>query len=138
MLNSQKKISDIDIRDAFFDELYDIAEKDRNVVFLTADMSAFSLERFKKDLSHQYINVGVSEQNMISIAAGLALSGKVVFVYAITPFVTMRCYEQIKVDISGMRLPVTIIGAGLGFTYSSDSLLITQYKIYQLCAHFLK
>ena len=48
---------------------------------------------------------------MISIAAGLALSGKVVFVYAITPFVTMRCYEQIKVDISGMRLPVTIIGA---------------------------
>lgn len=120
MLNSQKKISDIDIRDAFFDELYDIAKNDRDVVFLTADMSAFSLERFKKDLSRQYINVGVSEQNMISIAAGLALSGKTVFIYAIAPFVTMRCYEQIKVDISGMCLPVTIIGAGPGLTYSSD------------------
>ena len=95
-------------------------------------MSAFSLERFKKDLSHQYINVGVSGQNMISIAAGLALSGKVVFVYAITPFVTMRCYEQIKVDISGMRLPVTIIGAGRDLPIAVMALLIlnTRYINY--------
>lgn len=120
MLNSQMEKPDIDIRDAFFDELYNIAEKDGDVVFLTADMSAFSLERFKRDLGRQYINVGVSEQNMVSIAAGLALSGKTVFIYAITPFVTMRCYEQIKVDLSGMNLPVTIIGAGPGLTYSSD------------------
>ena len=94
----------LDIRDAFFEELHRIASIDRNLVFLTADMSAFSLERFKKDLPEQYVNVGVAEQNMVSIAAGLALTGKRVFIYAIAPFITMRCYEQIKVDLSTMRL----------------------------------
>ena len=110
----------LDITDAFFDELYDIAAADSDVLFLTADMGAFSLERFKKNLNRQYINVGVAEQNMISVATGLTLGGKKVFVYAVAPFVTMRCYEQIKVNISGMCLPITIIGAGPGITYNSD------------------
>ncbi len=114
------RISNTDIRDAFFDEVYEIASKDPNVMFLTADMGALSLNRFKKDLSHQYINVGVAEQNLVSIAAGLALGGKKVFIYSIAPFVTQRCYEQIKVDLCCMRLPVTIIGSGPGITYSSD------------------
>lgn len=114
------KISDIDIRDAFFNEVYAIASKDPNVIFLTADMGAFSLNAFKKNLSSQYINVGVAEQNLVSIAAGLALGGKKVFIYSIAPFVTQRCYEQIKIDLSCMRLPVTIIGSGPGITYSSD------------------
>jgi len=113
-------MQDMDIRDAFFDELYDIAAADSDVLFLTADMGAFSLERFKKNLNRQYINVGVAEQNMISVATGLTLGGKKVFVYAVAPFVTMRCYEQIKVNISGMCLPITIIGAGPGITYNSD------------------
>lgn len=114
------KTSDIDMRDAFFDEVYNIAKKDRNVIFLTADMGAFSLGRFKKDLPEQYINMGVAEQNMISIAAGLTLGGKKVFAYGIAPFVTMRCYEQIKVDLCCMNLPVTIVSVGSGFTYGSD------------------
>jgi len=119
-LNIPNKGSDIDIRDAFFNEVYTIASKDPNVIFLTADMGAFSLDAFKKDLSSQYINVGVAEQNLVSIAAGLALGGKKVFIYSIAPFVTQRCYEQIKIDLSCMRLPVTIIGSGPGITYSSD------------------
>ena len=110
----------VDMRDAFFDKLYDIAAKDKKVIFLTADMGAFSLERFKKNLKPQYFNVGVAEQNMVSVAAGLALSGKNVFIYSIVPFVTQRCYEQIKVDLSLMNLPVTIIGSGPGFSYNSD------------------
>jgi transketolase len=110
----------IDIRDAFFDELYRLAENDENVVLMTADMGAFSLERFRKDFPNRFINVGIAEQNMISAAAGLALAGKKVFVYAIIPFVTLRCLEQIKVDLCVMNLPVTIVGAGAGFTYSSD------------------
>lgn len=113
-------MSDIDIRDAFFDELYNIAKEDPSIVFLTADMSAHSLIRFQKDLSSQYINVGVAEQNMISVAAGLALGGKTVFAYGITPFVTLRCYEQIKIDLCCMNLPVTLIGSGTGYTYYSD------------------
>ena len=57
---------------------------------------------------------------MISVAAGLALSGKNVFVYSIVDFVTLRCLEQISVDLSGMRLSVNIVGVGTGFTYSTD------------------
>ncbi|MFH1137569.1 MAG: transketolase C-terminal domain-containing protein [Pseudomonadota bacterium] len=110
----------IDIRDAFFDSLYDIAARDRDVIFLTADMTAFSLGKFRKDLPDQYFNVGVAEQNLIGVAAGLALSGKKVFVYAIAPFVTQRCFEQIKVDLCVMNLPVTLIGTGPGICYSSD------------------
>ncbi len=110
----------IDIRDAFFDELYQLAEKDVNVVLMTADMGAFSLERFRKDFPDRFVNVGISEQNLISAAAGLALSGKKVFVYAIIPFITLRCLEQIKVDLCVMNLPITIVGAGAGFTYSND------------------
>ena len=114
------KVSDIDIRDAFFNEVYAIAARDPNVMFLTADMGAFSLNKFKEDLSSQYINVGVAEQNLVSIAAGLALGGKRVFIYTIAPFVTQRCYEQIKIDLCCMRLPVAIIGVGAGITYSND------------------
>lgn len=112
--------SNIDIRDAFFDEVYSIASKDPNVMFLTADMGALSLERLKNDLRNQYINVGVAEQNLVSTAAGLALAGKKVFVYSIASFMALRCYEQIKIDLCAMRLPVTIIGSGPGIAYSSD------------------
>lgn len=110
----------MDIRDAFFDKLFNIAKYDSQVMFLTADMGAYSLTKFKQELPHQYINVGVAEQNMVSIAAGLALAGKKVFIYTIIPFVTLRCYEQIKVDLCCMNLPVTIIGVGPGFSYGSD------------------
>jgi len=110
----------VDIRDAFFDRIYDFAKKDRDIVFLTADMGAWSLTNFKRDMPDQFINVGIAEQNMVSIAAGLALTGKKVYVFAIAPFVTQRCYEQIKVDLCVMDLPVTIIGAGPGLSYSGD------------------
>lgn len=120
MLNQKNNLLGIDIRDAFFDELYNLAVKDSDIIFLTADMGAFSLEKFKRDLSRQYINVGVAEQNLVSVAAGLALGGKKVFIYAIAPFLTQRCYEQIKIDLACMRLPVTIIGAGAGIVYNSD------------------
>jgi len=110
----------IDIRDAFFDEIYDIAAKDKNVVFITADADAFSIRKYKKDFPDQFINVGVQEQNMVLIATGLALAGKKVFVYSIIPFITMRCYEHIKANICSMNLDVTIIGCGAGLSFSKD------------------
>ncbi len=113
-------IQPIDIRDAFFDQLYEIAREDDSVIFMTADMGAFSLERFRRDLSGRFINVGVSEQNMVSVAAGLSMEKKKPFIYAIIPFIALRCLEQIKVDLCVMNLPITIVGAGAGFTYSSD------------------
>jgi len=107
------------MRDSFFDALFEIAKKDRDVVLITADTGAICHDKFKQKLGKQYINIGIAEQNMIGVAAGLALAGKKVYVYAIIPFVTMRCYEQIRVDLCCMNLPVTIVGIGAGFDYST-------------------
>ena len=83
-------------------------------------MGAFSLVKFKNDFPDQFINVGIAEQNMVSVAAGLALAGRKVFIYTIIPFITQRCYEQIKIDLCSMNLPVTILGVGPGLTYGND------------------
>ena len=110
----------IDVRDSFFDSVYELASKDKNIIFLASDHTAFSLIKFQKDLPEQFINVGISEQNMISVAAGLSLNNKFVFVYGITPFVTFRCLEQINIDICSMNLNVSIVSIGAGLIYSSD------------------
>ena len=110
----------MDIRDALFDSIYDLARTDSRVVFLTADADAFALRKFKRDFPDRFINVGVAEQNMVTVATGLALSGKHVFIYSIISFVTMRCYEQIKFNICSMHLPITIIGIGTGFSFDFD------------------
>ena len=104
------------MRDAFFARLYQIASRDRNVLLISADMGAPGLDLFRRDLPKQFINTGIAEQNMVTVATGLALSGKKVFVYAIMPFATGRCYELIKVDFSLMNLPATIVGLGAGFS----------------------
>lgn len=109
-----------DMRDAFFEELYLIAKKDKDVILLIGDQGAKTLEKFYKDIPSQVLNAGIAEQNIISTAAGLALGGKKVFAHAIAHFISLRCYEQIKIDISLMKLPVTIVGVGAGFAYGSD------------------
>ena len=109
-----------DSRDAIFGELYSIALNDKNVVVLSADTGCLMFKEFKKNIPEQFYNVGIAEQNLVSVAAGLALTGKKVFIFAITDFITLRCYEQIKIDICSMSLPVTIIGMGTGYIYSED------------------
>lgn len=113
-------MNNLSMRDAFFSKLYKIAKRDKNVIVITADMGAPSLDKFREELSDQFINVGIAEQNMITIATGLALSGKKVFTYAIMPFATLRCYEITKVDLSLMNLPITIVGIGSGFSYDDS------------------
>jgi len=110
----------MDVRDCFFDQVYNIAKKNKNVLFLTSDHTAFSLQKFEKNLPNQYFNLGISEQNIMGVAAGLAMSGKIVFVYGIAPFVSLRCLEQIAIDICSMNNNVNIISMGSGLTYSSD------------------
>jgi len=104
-------------RDSFFDALFPIAKADRNIVLVTADCGAPSLDQFRTDLPGQYITVGIAEQNMVAVAAGLALAGKKPFCYAIAPFASLRCYEQIKVDLCCMHLSVTMLGVGAGLSY---------------------
>jgi transketolase len=107
------------MRDVFFYSLYNLAKRDKDIILITADTGAICHDEFKQKLSNQYINIGIAEQNMVGVAAGLAMSGKIVYIYAIIPFVTMRCYEQIRVDLCCMNLPVTIVGVGAGFDYST-------------------
>ena len=109
-----------DLRDAFFDIILEIALKEKDVIVLTDDMGAHSLETFKKELPSQFINIGIAEQNMIGLAAGLAMNGKKVYCYGIASFMTARCFEQIKIDLCLMNLPVVIVTVGGGFTYGSD------------------
>lgn len=110
----------ISMRDAFWSRIYELASQDHNIVALVADMGAPALDRFRNDLAAQYVNTGIAEQNTAVVAAGLALGGKKVFAYAIAPFITLRCYEQIKVNLAGMKLPVTLVGVGAGFGYEDS------------------
>lgn len=113
-------MSDVTQRDAFFQKLYERARQDPNIVIVAADMSAPALDKFRKDLPAQFVNVGIAEQNAIVIASGLALAGKKVFAYAIAPFITLRCLEQIRVENGIMNIPITIVGMGTGLSYDSD------------------
>lgn len=109
-----------DIRDAFFDRICEYAIQDKNVIILTDDIDIFSLQRFKKEYPDRFLNPGVAEQHIINMAAGLAASGKKVMVCGIGSFVTMRCFEQIKVNICSMGLPVIIVGLGIGLSFAFD------------------
>ena len=70
------KNNKIDFRNAFFDEMYKISKKNKKIVFLTADISAYSLPKFRKDFPDKFYNVGIAEQGMINIATGLAMNNK--------------------------------------------------------------
>lgn len=107
------------MRDFFFQSLLEEAKKDPDLILMTSDIGAICHDQFKEELRHQYINVGIAEQNMIGVAAGLAMSGKRIYLYSIIPFISMRCYEQIRIDLCCMNLPVTLIGIGAGMDYST-------------------
>ena len=86
-------------RDVFIDEIYEAALKDRDIFFISADFGAPSLDKFRDNLPKQFIHSGISEQHMIDMSAGLALSGKKVYVYAMAPFITLRCLESTMVTL---------------------------------------
>ena len=115
------------MKKAFIKTLTELAEKDESVYLLTGDLGFAVFEDFAKKFPKRFINCGVAEQNMIGVAAGLALSEKKVYVYSIVPFVTMRCFEQIRNDICYQNLDVKIIGIGRGFAYGD--LGATHYAI---------
>lgn len=114
------QMSSTDMRDAFFGELHGVASRDRDLVVLSNDFGAPSLDRFRADLPQQFINAAISEQNMMSAAAGMAMAGKRVVVYSIATFATLRALEQVKIDICAMHQPVTILAVGTGYAYSTD------------------
>ena len=106
------------MRFVFVKELIKYTKKNRNVYLITSDLGYRAFEEFSKLFPKKFINVGVSENNMIGIAAGMAANGKKVFVYSILPFVVFRSLEQIRNNILHNDLDVNIIGAGGGFSYN--------------------
>lgn len=107
------------MRSAFTKKIIELAKKNKDIYLLTADTGFHALDDFKQLFPDRFLNVGISEAVMIGMASGLALSGKIVFTYAIVPFITMRCFEQIRIDLCYQNLPVKLIGVGEGLTYGT-------------------
>ncbi|UUZ83059.1 transketolase [Paenibacillus sp. P26] len=105
------------MRNTFIKYLTEQAEKDDRIFVITPDLGFSVLEQFEKKFPDRFINVGIAEQNAVSVATGLALSGKIVYVYSIVPFVTMRCFEQVRVDVAYMNTNVRLVGVGAGLSY---------------------
>ncbi len=110
------------MRDTFLTSLYEKMRNDKTIFFVAADFGAPILDKIREDYPDRFINVGIAEQNLINVATGLALEGFTVYAYAIAPFVTMRCYEQIRVNISVLshvrEININIIGVGAGVSYA--------------------
>ena len=107
------------MRDTFVKTLLEIAKKDKNVYIVTGDLGFGVLRPFWEELPDQIINAGIAEQNMTSIAAGLALQGKIVYTYSIGNFPTLRCIEQIRNDCAYHDANVKVVCVGGGFVYGS-------------------
>jgi transketolase len=107
------------MRNAFADEVNELAALDPRIVMLSADIGNRLFDKFKVRNPGRFFNTGVAEANTISMAAGLASSGLRPICYTITPFITARCYEQIKVDVCYHGMPVVIVGTGSGLSYAA-------------------
>lgn len=107
------------MRTAYLDTLYELAQKDKRVYALISDNGAIVYDKYRKDLSRQYLNLGISEANMIGMAAGMASCGKIPFAYTIGAFLAYRAFEFIRNDVCLQNLNVKIVGTGAGEIYSA-------------------
>jgi len=108
------------MRDAFAEALYQCAMNDPSIYVVVADISpAGSMTKFREQYPDRFINVGVAEQSMIGICAGLALRGKRPFAYTIATFALYRAFEFVRDDLCYQNLPVTVVGMGAGVVYST-------------------
>lgn len=110
------------MRDAFLERIWRAMADEAKLFFVSADFGSPVLDRIRGDFPKRYVNVGIAEQNLVNVSAGLALEGFKVFAYAIAPFVTLRCYEQIRVNLALLSvirpMNVTLIGVGAGYSYT--------------------
>jgi transketolase len=109
------------MRDALLDKIHQAMASDQTIFFVSADFGSPILDRIRADHPKRFVNVGIAEQNLINISAGLALEGYKVFAYAIAPFITMRCFEQVRVSLALLSevrpMNVNLIGVGAGYSY---------------------
>jgi transketolase len=110
------------MRDVFLQSLYEEMKLNNEIFFVTADFGSPILDKIRNDYPNRFINVGIAEQNLINISVGLALEGFTIYAYAIAPFITMRCYEQIRVNVAILSqirtMNINFIGVGAGVSYA--------------------
>lgn len=107
------------MRTAYLDTLYELAQKDKRVYALISDNGAIVYDKYRRDLPEQYLNLGISEANMIGMAAGMASCGKIPFAYTIGAFLAYRAFEFIRNDVCLQNQNVKIVGTGAGQVYSA-------------------
>jgi transketolase len=109
------------MRDAFLGRLYAALKEGERVFLVTDDFGAPTLDKIRTEFKDRFVNVGIAEQNAVNVATGLALEGFTAYAYGIAGFMAMRCYEQIRTNLSMAAqlrpLNVNIIGVGAGFSY---------------------
>lgn len=105
------------MRVEFAQSMINAFDKNDNLVFVTGDLGYMALEKVQEKFGERFINAGVAEQNMVTVSAALAHEGFIPWVYSISPFVTLRPYEQIRNDVCLHNLPVKIVGNGGGYGY---------------------
>jgi len=107
------------MRTAFINQLIAEAEQNDRIFLLVGDLGFSVVEPFAERFPNQYLNVGIAEQNMAGMAAGLAMEGYCVYIYSIGNFPTLRCMEQIRYDICYHNLNVKIVAVGGGYSYAA-------------------
>lgn len=107
------------MRNAFADEITKLAEINNKIVLLPGDIGNRLFNKYKSKFPDRFFNCGVAEANLVSMAAGMALCGMRPIAYTITPFITSRCFEQVRDDVCYNNLPVITVAVGAGFGYAS-------------------
>jgi transketolase len=118
------------VRNAFLDTLFELAQEDERIIFITGDLGYRVVEKFMELRPRQFLNAGVAEQNMTGIAAGMAMSGKITFTYSIANFPTLRCLEQVRNDVCYHDANVKIVSVGGGLAYGALS--VTHHAVEDL------
>lgn len=118
------------MRNSFINTIIDACAERDDIFILSGDAGLGVFDQFKEEYPDRFRNMGVAEQNTISFAAGLAMTGFKVVVYNIIPFVLYRCYEQVRNDICYQELPVILVGIGSGITYAPQGM--SHYSVEDL------
>lgn len=102
------------VRDAFFNQIYKCVQAGDDIYIISADLGAPSLDDFRKEFPERYISVGIAEQNLVTVAAGLALGGKKVIAYGLNPFPITRAFDQVRSLMAELEIPVTLCALNAG------------------------
>ncbi len=124
------------MRRKFAVDLYELMKQDKNIILISVDMGYKMYDRIIDELPDQFYNVGAAEQAAVTIAVGMALSGKIPVVYTITPFLIFRPFEAIRLYLNHESIPIILVGSGRGQDYAhegfshdaSDHEILKQFK----------